>query len=239
MKRLEKNWLTEGLIDFEYKKYIVLAYLKYVREKFDVKKLFPFMSDLVFHYRNLLSLKENKSLLYENFPQEISRADFESLRLIYHRMVEDDALMSELDHIVTFCLPKFKEHLSEGKDIYDYAEQNIEIAPVGLAPLRVNEGYLFIREFRKKSVRIFEYQIGLFRHAEENYRGIHTQYIDSYKADLSNTYESVKVDLVKRMKKYANPATYVVESKTPLPFSETLLPVAKRLLVKYISPGTA
>ena len=239
MKNLEKNWLTEGLIDFEYKKYLALAYLKYVREKFDVKKLFPFMSDLVFHYRNLVSLKENKSLLYENFPQEISRADFENLRLIYHHMIEDDALMSELDDIVSFCLPKFKEHLAEGKDIYEYAEKNIEISPVGLAPLQVNEGYLLIREFRKKSVRIFEYQIGLFSHAEEKYRGIHTQYIDSRKTNLSTTYESVKVDLVKQIKKYANPATYVVESKAPLPFSETLLPVAKRLLVKYISPASA
>ena len=28
MKNLEKDWLTQGLIDFEYKKYILLSYLQ-------------------------------------------------------------------------------------------------------------------------------------------------------------------------------------------------------------------
>lgn len=33
MKTLNHNWLTEGLIDFEYKKYILLSYLQEVNTK--------------------------------------------------------------------------------------------------------------------------------------------------------------------------------------------------------------
>ena len=80
MKNLESDWLTKGLIDFEYKKYILLAYLKTVRENFDDKKLFPYVSDLIFHYRNLQTIKEKKELMLENFPKSISQADFENLR---------------------------------------------------------------------------------------------------------------------------------------------------------------
>ena len=66
MEQLKVDWLTDGLIDFEYKKYVLLAYLKNVRANFDDKKLYPFMSDMVFHYQNLMTIKSNKSLLYEN-----------------------------------------------------------------------------------------------------------------------------------------------------------------------------
>lgn len=31
MDNLQKDWLTQGLIDFEYKKYVLLAYLNKAR----------------------------------------------------------------------------------------------------------------------------------------------------------------------------------------------------------------
>jgi len=42
MKKLPTNWLTDGLINFEYKKYLLLAYLKSVEEEFESKRLYPF-----------------------------------------------------------------------------------------------------------------------------------------------------------------------------------------------------
>jgi hypothetical protein len=42
MEKLKENWLTEGLIDFEYKKYVLLAYLKSVKESFSRVELYPF-----------------------------------------------------------------------------------------------------------------------------------------------------------------------------------------------------
>ena len=34
MQFLDKNWITENHIDFEYKKYVLLAYLQHVSEHF-------------------------------------------------------------------------------------------------------------------------------------------------------------------------------------------------------------
>ena len=38
---LNSTWLTDGLIDLEYKKYVLLAYLKNARDSFDRVELYP------------------------------------------------------------------------------------------------------------------------------------------------------------------------------------------------------
>jgi hypothetical protein len=235
MKTLDKNWLTEGLIDFEYKKYLVLAYLQDVKQHFNQKKLYPYLSDLVLHYQNLLSIKENKKLIYENFPKKISKADFEKLTLSYSKIIEDDVFMAELEEIIGYSIPRFKEMLQQGKDIYEWVEEHIHITPIGLSPLYHVEGYLFLSESHVRETRIYQYQITIFENAHEKYRGVHTTFLESYRRGIGVTFENIKIDLIKRYSQMPNPATYLVESKIVCPLDETLLPIAKRLLVKHIS----
>ena len=103
MEKLSKDWLTQGLIDFEYKKYLLLAYLQTARKSFSKVELYPFLADLIFHYRNLMSVKENKTLIRESFPKEISPEEIRHLELRYREIVEDDAIMAELDAIIEFA----------------------------------------------------------------------------------------------------------------------------------------
>jgi hypothetical protein len=234
MKELKKDWLTQDLIDFEYKKFILLAYLQEVKQNFSDKKLYPYLSDLVFHYRNLLSVKENQKLMYENFPREISKADFDQLQISYRQIVGDDSIMAEIEAIVTYALPRLKDILTEGRDIYEHIEENLEISPVGISPLYPDEGYLFLQGQREKETRIYQYQITLFENADEKYRGVHTTYLESVHKGLGTTYENIKIDLTRRFKQLPNPATYMIASKVYCPLNETLLPIAKRVLVKYI-----
>lgn len=235
MENLSKNWLTEGLIDYEYKKYILLAYLKKVQENFTDRKLYPTMSDLLFHFKNLSLLKENKKLLYENFPKRISRADFEKLEILYEEIVKDDEIMKELENIISFALPKFREHLNTGKDIYDSIEDNISISPVGLCPLDPKVGYMFIYVDNHPETLIFEYQVSIFESADEKYRGIHTNFVDSVRKTLANTFESIKIELIRKNNSLSNPGTYLINAHKNYPFQETLMPIAKRMLIKYIT----
>lgn len=180
-----------------------------------------------------MSIKENKQLIHENFPKEITRADFEKLKIIYKAIVEDDKIMSEIEDILSFSIPKVKEQLIEGKDIYEEIECHISIAPVGISPLYPDEGYLLFY-MNQRETRVYEYQITIFESAEEKYRGIHTVFLETFTKGVGVTFESIKLDLVKRYKKLPNPATYLVDSKIIAPFEESLLPIAKRLLVKTI-----
>ena len=75
----------------------------------------------------------------------------------------------------------------------------------------------------------------IFDDAHEKYRAIHTNYLTTYTIGLTNTFESIKTDLLHYNKKLPNPATYAIETDFTLPGEETLLPMAKRILVKYIA----
>ncbi len=63
MKNLSENWMTEGWIDFEYKKYLLLAYLKDVGVNFKQVKLYPPLADLIHHYSKLKNFEENRDQL--------------------------------------------------------------------------------------------------------------------------------------------------------------------------------
>jgi hypothetical protein len=235
MEKLSKDWLTQGLIDFEYKKYLLLAYLKNVKDSFSRVELYPFMADLVFHYRNLVAVKENKTLIRESFPKEISLDEFKKLELSYRQLVEDDAIMSELESIIEYSIPQIKNSLQEGSVIYEYVESKCEIAPIGVTPLYANEGYLFVTQPPEKETIIYRYQVSIFEDSQEQLRSLNTQFVESVQKNIVNTYEQMKLDLVKRYKDLPNPATYLILSKMKFPFTETLMPVAKRLFVKHIS----
>ena len=234
IKQLKPNWLTQGIIDYEYKQYQLLAYLKEAKQYFSENKLYPFLSDLIFHYNNLISLRHNERLWHESFPTMLKSIDLKRLRLSYQKLVNDDDVMRELEEIMNFAIPKLKKVLSEGTEIYEFVESNVEITPVGLSPLYVDEGYMFVHQAPKKDLRIYRYTLTFFENASEKFRGIRTQFIESTMYSRFRSLEHEKMSLVKRFTSLPNPATYFITSKASFPFIETFLPVAKRYLVRYI-----
>ena len=231
---LSKNWLTEKHIDFEYKKYVLLAYLKEVSENFEANRLYPSLAELVEHYRQMVSIKENKQHLRDTFPQRLQQVSLQNLILTYEKMIQDDALMAELESIINFSIPQFLGYLKEGKKIYDFIEEQLVIYPVGVMPLTNEHGYMFIKN-ASTDTKVYEYQITIFQQPDEKYRGIHTTYIKSYSKNFINTYESIKTELVRENHNLPNPATFAIESELKLPLEQTLLPIVKRALVKKIS----
>jgi len=235
MSTLPVNWLTEGLIDFEYKKYLLLAYLQTARTEFAHQRLYPVFSDLLMHYRNLLQVKEHKKLVYEQFPERISRADFEKLELVYEKIVEDDETMQQIEEIIQFAAPLFSETVEEGKELYEFVERHLEISPVGITPMYHNEGYLFLDAYPGKETQVYVYRITVFENLHEKYRGISTEHLQTVRRGLAQTHEHLKVQLVRERQQLPNPATFVVVAKVPLPLEQALLPIAKRSLVKYVA----
>ncbi len=235
MEKLSKDWLTQGLIDFEYKKYVLLAYLQSAKKAFQKVELYPFLADLVFHYRNLMSVKENKSLIREAFPKELSQEELRKLEIRYKEIVEDDAVMSELDAIIEFAIPQVQDSLKEGSGIYEYVESQCEISPVGVTPLYANEGYLFVTMPPEKETRVYRYQVSIFGDSQEQLRSLNTQFLERIDKSVLRPYEQIKLELVRRYRDLPNPAAFLLISKMKFPYSETLMPVAKRLFVKHIS----
>ena len=234
MAQLNKNWITEKLIDFEYKKYILLAYLKEVSNNFVENKLYPSMTELIEHYKLLMAIKENKQSLLDAFPQRMQKLDWERFRISYEKIIQDDKIMSEIENIIDYSLPHFEHYLTEGKNIYDFIEEQLHIYPIGVIPLYPEHGYMFLKDGANADTRVYQYQITIFEQPNEKYRGIHTEYIKSYSKSFSNSFESIKTDLIKEHRNIPNPATFAIETELVFPLEESLLPIAKRALAKHV-----
>ncbi len=235
MDNLKDNWLTDGLIDLEYKKYMLLAYIKKVRESFGRIELYPYLSDLVFHYRNLVALRENKALIFESFPKELSLENLRMLELNYNKMIEDDIVMQEIESIMEFAVPQLKDSMEEGSTIYEFVESKCQLSPVGVVPLYSNEGYMFITQPPENETEVFRYQITVYQNSLEPMRGLQTQHVYTTRYNYSNTYEQMKLTLIRQYSDLPNPAAFLVLSKMKFPYLQTLVPVAKRLLVKHLT----
>jgi hypothetical protein len=238
MKNLSETWFAEGYIDFELKKYILLAYLQQVNRYFNENKLYPQLADVIFHYNNLVAFRENKKFLQEHFPKKFTGIQMEKLQLLYEQMIEDDELMKELEEIINYSTSTIKRTINSGTEIYEFVEDKLQITPIGLMPLDTNEGYFFLSSGRKNT-RVYYYRLSFFEKHDEKYRSIKTSYIDNHRRSMTTTYESLKADLIRHRSHLPNPAVYAVEIDLGFPVDETLLPIAKRSLVKFISQQAA
>jgi hypothetical protein len=235
MRSLGANWFIEGAIDFEHKKYILLDYLQEINRHFDRSRLYPNLTDLIFHYNNLIDFKHNKTVLQQAFPQRLTQADIEALKLTYQKIVDDDATMREIESIISYSLQKMDPAIQTGKEIYDFVESRLSIDPIGLVPLMPYNGYFSLRNGNERTNWVYEYQITIFENKDDKFRGINVQFVDTYTQSITNTPEALKLLLISQRKHLANPALYYVSSDINFPLEQTLLPVAKRSLVKYIS----
>lgn len=235
MKTLSETWFADGYIDFELKKYTLLAYLQEVHKYFDANKLYPQLADVIFHYNNLIAFRENKKYLQEQFPKKLTGIQLEKLQLLYEQIIEDDEMMQELEDIINYSTGKMQKAISNGTEIYEFVEDKLTIFPVGLIPLDVREGYFFLSEGNYRNTRVYQYRLSFFEKHDEKYRAIKTEYIDHWERNMVNTYENIKAELIRNKKELPNPAVYSIETTLTFPVDETLLPVAKRSLVRYIT----
>jgi len=235
MKHLSQTWFAEGYIDFELKKYTLLAYLQQINKNFNENKLYPQLSDLIFHYNNIVAFRENKKYLEEHFPKKLTGIQIEKLQVLYEQMIADDDLMRELEAIINYSADEMKTTISNGAEIYEFVEENLTITPIGIVPIDIQEGYFFLSSGNARSTHIYQYRLSFFEKHDEKFRSIKTTYVEMMYRSMVNTYENLKSELIKNRTQIANPAVYSIETELHFPVEETLLPVAKRCLVKYIS----
>ncbi|MFM1875090.1 MAG: hypothetical protein RL266_827 [Bacteroidota bacterium] len=233
MAKLSKDWLFEDHIDLEYKSYVLLAYLQEVCNAFEVNHLYPHLAELVEHYNALINIRTEHERLENQFPKQL-KAIRPNFQLEYEKMGLPETLEEIID-IIEFAIPLMEKRLKEGKKLYESLERSIHVNSVGLLPLQTDEGYLLLMNGNEPETQVYNFNITLFADPRGKYRAIHTSFLADYKRTLSNTPEQIKLELLRLNRKLPNPATLTVESEFTLPFHETLFPIAKRAVVKYLA----
>ncbi|MCS7073622.1 MAG: hypothetical protein NZ108_04055, partial [Bacteroidia bacterium] len=130
---------------------------------------------------------------------------------------------------------KMQTEIEIGKERYETVESQLELIPVGLEPVYKSEGYLFLRFQQHRWLQIYRYTLSIFRKAEEVLRGIHLEWINQIELSIFETYETIKQQLIRFRKDLPLPATYAIECKQEFPIEQTLLPIAKRKLIRSIT----
>ena len=188
MSALSETWFIEGNIDFESKKYTLLAYLQKVNACFGDKKLYPELSDVIFHFNNLMTFKQTKRLMQHRFPRRLTGIQLQKLELIYEEMIADDELMAEIEEITHYATQRMKVTITGGTDLYEYVEHNLSIAPVGILPMDLDEGYFFLCDGLYRAIRVYQYKLSIFTHSYDKYRSLRSQYLTDWERNFSNSY---------------------------------------------------
>jgi hypothetical protein len=212
MERLRPGWFLHGLWDEEYQRYRLLAYLKHVQVAFFAQRLYPPLSDLIESYEELRSLAQAQQAT---------------------AVLEDST--DTLYRIIQFAIPKLEESIQEGQQIYDLIEQHLQVEVVGLIPLYKAEGYLFLRRGGEKVVRAYRYEIRPIQD-KEGLVGIRLEPVEEFVFSiLATPFTILRERLLKAHKDLPTPLTLVVESPLEVPLQETLLPIIKRNLPRWIA----
>jgi len=212
MERLRPGWFLHGLWDEEYQRYRLLAYLKHVQVAFFAQRLYPPLSDLIESYEELRSLAQ---------AQQTTAALEDSTDTLYR--------------IIQFAIPKLEESIQEGQQIYDLIARHLQVEVVGLIPLYKAEGYLFLRRGGEKVVRAYRYEIRPIQD-KEGLVGIRLEPVQEFVSSiLATPFTILRERLLKAHKDLPTPLTLVVESPLEVPLHETLLPIIKRNLPRWIA----
>jgi len=235
MKSLSKDWITEGLIDVEYKTYLLLAYLSEVKNEFNERKIYPGFSDLYKHYQNIISVKTGREQMKNLFPKALTSADWESMKLEYSEKIPENDFFQVMDEIIEYSIPAMKSHLDDGKELVELVAKNLNITEVGLSSINTDDGFFFLCAPPKMEASIYQYSMTKVHMPDGNYRALHVSHLSTVRLGYTNTFESVKSDLIRSSKSEKYLATYLIESEVFVPWEESLLPVAKRRLLEYLS----
>ena len=235
MKKLSENWITEKLVDLEYKQYILLAYLKEIKKEFQLNKLFPHFDDLKMHHQMLRELEYNTDNLFNSFPRKSTGINFKKLELEYETETPESLPIKELKQIVQFSIPQIASRIEEGKQIYEFLEKQISIDTVGIVPLKLNEGYFLLEQTNQNKYHVFQYKMSFLKKRKTNWYSLDSKYLMCFNQNVQNSIESIKSQIIDQYKHLPNPATFVVTSSLQIPFKETYLPLAKLLLEKHLS----
>ncbi|MBM78750.1 MAG: hypothetical protein CL846_09735 [Crocinitomicaceae bacterium] len=235
LNTLSKNWFSDGWIDYEYKKYELLSYLQKIDKLFNQTKLYPYFSYLINHYQNISKYINLQKDFKKSFNKNIQSIDLKNLEINFESKFKDHEVIEEMINIVNFAKKEIKNSIDQGEELYDFIFSKMRIESVGLVPFYNKEGYLIITKNGDKNASIFRYKCSLIHYESDNYYGLKTQKINNDLYNYNSTPSSIKINLINQFKDLPNPATYSLHCDLNFSFKHSIIPIAKRWLIKHIN----
>ncbi len=235
MDELGLNFFLKAGSDLEAAQYRFLGSLKTARDAFKQNIIYPHLSQLIRLHDSLLALIEKVEDVRDALPGAVKDLDLENRTIIYEKQILDDDQFRRLEELMRWSLPHIQDAIEEGRTIFEFVEENMTLEEVGIVPSYIKEGYLLVPDRVHSVLHILRYELSIFAGADERYQSLKTTHIKSVsKGSIEAAPSTIKLDLVTENRELPNPATYHFVTDLEFPFNETLLPVAKRKLIRYL-----
>lgn len=223
-----------GSNDAESRQYHVLKELRHCYDEFSHNKLYPYLAELVDLHSSLVSILNGMNDIQGRMSHELQEVDLEHGKLVYKHSLSDDDLQRAAE-LIAWALPKLERAIDEGVGIYNFVDEHMHIEKVGLMPMYREEGYWFVPEHKAALLHLLRYELSLFTSANERYRRLKTTAVgEKQQRFVLQSPESIKLELIERFRDLPNPATFVCETDLDFPYTETILPIAKRKLMAQV-----
>lgn len=235
MAELRLNHFLSATHDFEQAQYRVLDGLQKAKIAFSKNIVYPHLSSLVSLYDALKQIMNGMGRVEQGLPRRLEEIDLNTQTLKYEYPSLDGDQMAVVKELVSWSLPFIQEAIEEGRTIFEFVEDHLHIGEVGLIPSYVEEGYLIIPNLNNSCMHILKYDVSLFTDAKERYRSLRTSHVKTVShRQIHRSPHSIKLELIEEHRELPNPATYMCDLEIAFPYEETVLPIAKRKLMRYL-----
>lgn len=232
--QLSLNLFTCPFDDIERRQYEICAAITSRAAQFRRNQLYPALQELIelhqmlqhvlYEYERLLSEREHPRLALPPAAEEQET----------HLPVEHP--IEQIFELIKWAIPQLEKAIEEGAALFDFVDDNINLASVGVMPMYTSEGYVLVPEHRTCTLHVLRYTSSLLVEHGDNYRALRTtEVLQISHRGVWSAPETIKRQLVMQYPELPNPATFSCETDLDFPYAETILPVAKRKLIRMLS----
>ena len=218
MDALNLSTFIKAADDIELSKYKVLSILGNYSGLLHRNKLYPAFAELISIKNELELLLEQMSLFDPEFVLNLNFADFSEELPLTNPVDYDEDALRKVTEFINWALPEIHESIEEGKAIFDFVNENINLNEVGVMPLYNNEGYFFISDIKNELMKIYRFEMSLFSTKENPLRTLKSKLVDliSLKTPVASMPYELKQSTLEKYTALPNPSCYYFETEIEL-----------------------
>jgi hypothetical protein len=232
---LSLETFLHAIQDMERTRFEILGGLQKVRSNFHHNKIYPDLAMLIDLHAELQTIANNADTLQRKHPRTLKEIDFDERKLIYNDVPIHDENFASIRELIDWAMPYLQTAMEEGATMFEFVEENLSLEVVGILPSYLEEGYAFVPDNIGGILHVIKYEVSIFTGASEQYRSLKTSLVKSMqRSAIVQPAQTLKLELVQEYPELPNPATYSFDTDLDFPFQETILPVAKRRLLRHL-----
>jgi hypothetical protein len=204
--------LTSDPLDFEYKKYMILAFEQKKNNLLNENRLYPSFIEIINQYNYVRDFIDDIQKI-EDSNKEINFIDWINKKLIYKSKIKDENI-DEVKEIAKYGYDVLKRLADRYRLQYEIIESNIDISGEKMEVFSILDGYVVLTYDNQPTY--YKYHIDKIYYSPDTSYVIEFSLCDEKKFydRLNNNYFEITVL-----------GTY--------PFESTLMPIIKRMFLKY------